>query len=209
MTVKEVAEVLGVSEITIQKKAKELFPESVKNGIATRLDKYQVQEIKENLVPRNLISKYKVDSAVTELDIENMTTMVIQYHVDKAKRLEADNKRLQAVNKALCADVEAMTPKALTYDQCCSSDNLHSIQDLGKETGIGAHNIFTRLVNDGIIYRTRQDGDEFYRSRSEYDKWFKAVVYPLTINNRSSLKHKLMLTSDGFMHFCKRYGVNK
>lgn len=204
MTVKEVAEVLNVTPEAIKKHVRELFPEIIQNGVQTVLDEYQVTEIKKKMIPTT-----SVVGAITELEIERMTAQVLEYHINKAKELEADNKRLQAVNKALCADVEAMTPKALTYDQCCNSGNLHSIQDLGKETGIGAHNIFTRLVNDGIIYRTRQDGDEFYRSRSEYDKWFKAVVYPLTINNRSSLKHKLMLTSDGFMHFCHRYGVNK
>ena len=67
MTVKEIAEALGMAEITIRKKAVELFPDCVKNGVATRLTERQVTQLKQSLTPRNLISKYKVDSATTEM----------------------------------------------------------------------------------------------------------------------------------------------
>lgn len=171
MTVKEVADALGTAEITIQKKVKELFPDCVKNGIATRLTEYQVQEIKENLVPRNLISKYKVNSAVTELDIEKMTVQVIQYHMNRTAELEAK--------------IAELEPKAETYDLCLSSERLHSIQDLGKITGIGAQKIFERLTKDGYIYSVISDGDRHYRSYRNYDKYFRPVMEHYLRNGES------------------------
>lgn len=75
MTVREVAEALGTAESTIRNKAAELFPDLVKNGVATLLDEKQVFELKKNLVPRDLTLKSKLDSAETSLDIEEMTLL--------------------------------------------------------------------------------------------------------------------------------------
>jgi phage antirepressor YoqD-like protein len=76
MTVKQVAEALGTAESTIRNKASELFPDIVHNGIATLLSEEQVFEIKENLVPRDLTLKSKVDSALTSLDIEKIADRI-------------------------------------------------------------------------------------------------------------------------------------
>jgi DNA-binding Lrp family transcriptional regulator len=49
MTVKEVAEVLGVDISTITKRVRELFPQKVKNGVTTYLDEAEVTLLKMEL----------------------------------------------------------------------------------------------------------------------------------------------------------------
>ena len=68
MTVKEVADALGTAESTIRNKVKELFPEIIKNGVATTLNENQVFTIKKNIVPRDLTFQSKVENAITSLD---------------------------------------------------------------------------------------------------------------------------------------------
>ena len=109
MTVKEVAEALGTAESTIRNKAAELFPESVKNGVATLLDEKQVYEIKTNLVPRDLTLKSKLEDAEMALDIEMMTIKVIAYHKAEADRLRAA--------------LAVATPKAELADRLTSSSD--------------------------------------------------------------------------------------
>ncbi len=53
MTVKEVAEALGVSSQCIRKWARGLFPESVQNGKQTMLDELQVTRIKQRIMNTN------------------------------------------------------------------------------------------------------------------------------------------------------------
>lgn len=73
MTVKEIASAIGVAESTIRNKIAELFPNRVKNGIATRLNEQQVVFLKKNLTPRNLTFQSKVDNSVTHLEmLENV-----------------------------------------------------------------------------------------------------------------------------------------
>jgi hypothetical protein len=97
MTVKEVAEALGTAESTIRNKAAELFPEYVKNGIATMLTEKQVVAIKASILPRDLTLKSKLDSAVTELEMRHKAAEVIAWltgQVDKERegRLAAEGR---------------------------------------------------------------------------------------------------------------------
>lgn len=51
MTVREVAEILGVNIRTIQQYVKELFPEKVRNGYTTYLNEMQITAIKKEMMP--------------------------------------------------------------------------------------------------------------------------------------------------------------
>lgn len=107
MTVREVASALGYQPDTIQGKVKELFPELVKNGIATLLTMEEVDAIKQNLVPRNLGLKSEVEKAITSIDIERMTLQVIQYHAARVNELESE--------------LAIAAPKADFFDQIADS----------------------------------------------------------------------------------------
>jgi hypothetical protein len=102
MTVKEVADVLGYKADTIQGKVKELFPEIVKNGVTTLINQEQVTIIKQNLVPRNLGLKSEVESATTELEIQQKIAEGYKLAVELADRYrqraeiaEKDKEKLQ------------------------------------------------------------------------------------------------------------------
>ena len=49
MTVKEVADILGVTDQTVRNWIREYYPEIIKNGIETRLSEIQITMIKRNM----------------------------------------------------------------------------------------------------------------------------------------------------------------
>ena len=142
MTVKEVAEALGYEPDTIRKKAKEFFPDSVENGRLTLLSEAQAAEIKKNLVPRTLALKSEVASAVTALEIHEMTVKVIEYHV-------AENARL----KRELADAQ---PKIESAEALAKCETAMSITDAAKHFGLHPKlEVFPYLRARG--YLTRED----------------------------------------------------
>ena len=140
MTVKQVAEALGTAESTIRNKASELFPDIVHNGIATLLSEEQVFEIKENLVPRDLTLKSKVDSALTSLDIEEMTAKVLAYHIGEVRRLRSE--------LAIAAH------KIESFDALMRSENTMSITDAAKHFNLHPRKeVFPYLFARGYLTR--------------------------------------------------------
>ncbi len=85
MTVREVAEALGVVPEAIRKHVRELYPEAIRDGLTTYLDERQVTEIKRRMRPTT-----EVVGATTSLEIEEMTLKVIAYHRAQADRLRAE-----------------------------------------------------------------------------------------------------------------------
>jgi transposase len=53
MTVKEVAQALGVSAQTVRKWLRVLFPDSVRNGVRTYLNELEVTRIKQRILGTN------------------------------------------------------------------------------------------------------------------------------------------------------------
>lgn len=131
MTIKQVAAILGTAESTIRNKTAELFPECVKNGVTTMLDEAQVTEIKKNIVPRDLTLKSKVDSAVTNIEMQQKALEVMQW---------------------LYAQVESLTPKAQLADRMMNTGNLRTITDYGKIIA-RPRKIFTDLIASGVLFR--------------------------------------------------------
>lgn len=65
MTVKEVADILGVDPEAIKKHVRDLFPNAMRNGITTYLNEMQVTEIKKRMMPTT-----KVVGATTEIEMK-------------------------------------------------------------------------------------------------------------------------------------------
>ena len=152
MTVKEVAEALGTAESTIRNKAKELYPETVENGKPTLLTEQQVYEIKKAIVPRDLTLKSKLESAVTSLDIEEMTVKVIQYHMAEVERLRIENAK-QSAQLAIAA------PKIAFHDAVTGSKDTIDIGEAAKVLaipGLGRNKLFDVLRIKGVLMLNNQ-----------------------------------------------------
>jgi predicted transcriptional regulator len=85
MTVKEVADVLGVTPEAIKKHVREMYPEILRDGVMTYLNEEQVTAIKQKMIPTT-----QVVGSFTSLDIERMTLQVIEYHVSRVRELEEE-----------------------------------------------------------------------------------------------------------------------
>lgn len=170
MSVKEVADAIGYESETIRKKVKELFPEIVENGKPTMLSEKQVSIIRNNLFPRTPALKSGVESAVTSLDIEEMTIRVIQYHMAEAARLRLENQQ-QREKLALAA------PKVEFYDQVADSKDAIDMRSAAAVLNIhnmGRNNLFAKLRQLGIVddencpYRKYQDAGLFRVIETRY-----------------------------------------
>lgn len=117
MTVKEVADVLGVDPEAIKKHIRELYPDLMRNGVATYLDERQVTEIKRRMIPTT-----SVVGAVTALEIEEMTIKVLAYHKAEAERLRAE--------------LTAAGPKIEGFNALMRSEQTMSITDAAKHFGL-------------------------------------------------------------------------
>ncbi len=95
MTVKEIASAIGIAESTVRNKAAELFPDCVKNGVATRLNEQQVTFLKKNLTPRTLTLKSKVESSVTNLEMLGNIQRDLQWLMSYNAELQSQNENLK------------------------------------------------------------------------------------------------------------------
>jgi len=124
MTVKEVAEALGVHIDTIHSWIDKLYPDIKKNGVTTYLDEEQVTRIKQNIgTGRNDLQHLRnVPKVTTELEMAEMTMKVIQYHVSRNKELEAA--------------LASAAPKVEMADALLHSGQTMSITDAAKHFGL-------------------------------------------------------------------------
>lgn len=122
MTVKEVAVAFGYEPDTIRKKAKELFPDMVANGKATRLTEAQATAIKQALTPRTLALKSEVHKSTTDLEMFQRVAESIAWLTTKVQE--------QQEALALAA------PKIAVADNFLRSDRHMSITDAGKHLGM-------------------------------------------------------------------------
>lgn len=95
MTVKEVAEALGVSYDTVAKHARTLG--YTENGKQTLLTEYQTLEIKNRIGKHDLLLSSKVESAVTEIEKDETILKAMQYMKERyenalKRALEAERK---------------------------------------------------------------------------------------------------------------------
>jgi phage antirepressor YoqD-like protein len=111
MTVKEVAEALGVDCSSVSRRVKELFPEIVKNGVTTVLDEKQVTEIKSAFLRNGKLGDVaKVENAVTEIEKQQTIMLAMQYlqenliaMKERAIKAERKNAILMHVSKTYTA----------------------------------------------------------------------------------------------------------
>ena len=70
MTVREVAEILGVQEQLVRKHTRELYPDLMENGVATYLNEKQITAIKQKMRPVTLVT-----GAITDIEAAEKTNL--------------------------------------------------------------------------------------------------------------------------------------
>lgn len=78
MTVKEVADVFGVTPESVKWNIRKLFPEKMKKGIETRLSELEVTEIKKVMIPTS-----QLVGASTELEMQQKAIEVMAWMQSK------------------------------------------------------------------------------------------------------------------------------
>ena len=205
MTVKQVAETLGISKDTVLNCIKRIMPNKMQQGKTTYLDEKEVacisKELKNN---EQVINQLTVEAGST---VKNTTTEleVLANAASALTQLQELYNRKEAEYKSIIAQQQ---PKADYYDKFIDSSNLIEIGHLGKSTGIGEQKIFKRLVAEGYIkVRYSTDGVKYYDPCYGYEKYFKSVSVPFLRGEKQLNREKLMLTSDGYAYFMKKMGV--
>jgi phage antirepressor YoqD-like protein len=142
MTVREVAEVLGVTDEAIKKHVRELWPDIMQNGITTYLSEAQVTEIKRKMLPTT-----KVVGSITDLEAAEMLLKSAEHF---KTRFEQERRlRIKTENRLAIAE-----PKAETLDKITATKSDVSVRELAAILAVphlGQNNLFEKLRNDGYI----------------------------------------------------------
>jgi phage antirepressor YoqD-like protein len=151
MTVKEVAEALGVADRTVRRHAAELG--LTEDGKTTLLDEEAVTKIKiaiERSGRSDLDNVVQVRNASTELEIAAMTAKVLGYWKDRAESL--------AVEVAGKTEALALAaPKVEAFDRFIDASGSLCIMDAAKTLGQAPLKFFDKLEAAGMIFRRGND----------------------------------------------------
>ena len=151
MTVKEVAEVLGVSRDSIERTINALYPQKMKKGDTTFLNEKEVTEIKNTLAQHhNLRSTAEVKNAVTNLDKVETIAKAIGYLQEMIAELEAENEQLKIENAK-------DKPKAVYYDTLIERGNSTNLRTTAKELGLPEKQFIKQLQLDRFLYRDKHN----------------------------------------------------
>lgn len=132
MTIREVAEALGVADRTVRDNVARLFPGLAENGKTTYLDESQVTAIKQAIERsgrNDLANVRQVADATTALEIEEMTAKVLAYHIGEVKRLRGE---VAVKDQALAL----AAPKVASAEALMRCEKNMSITDASKHFGL-------------------------------------------------------------------------
>jgi phage antirepressor YoqD-like protein len=193
MTVREVAEVLGVTDEAIKKHIRELYPDLMKERVTTLLDEKQITEIK-----RRMRLTTKVASAITDIEAAEMLLKSAEHF--KA-RFEQE-RRLRENAESRLAITE---PKAEVLDKITATDSDISVRELAAVLAIphlGQNNFYKKIRDDGYIDRFNHP----YRQHVESGLMYEKEYY---VPQLDETKTQLRITQKGVAYFARKYGVKK
>jgi phage antirepressor YoqD-like protein len=121
MTVKEVAEALGVSERVVQLSARRLFPESIENGKTTYMNEAQVTAISLDLRSHhNLEGTFEVKTPL-EKQLLIRQAMALQDEIIEELRIQLQ----EAAPKIALADAIGRSDRMMSITDCAKHFGLH------------------------------------------------------------------------------------
>ena len=201
ISVKELAEILNVSERTIERTIKKLptvlSPLLRNNQGGYLFNEKQVTLIKQEIQSHHNLQSRRIDNVSTDYEMELMTQKVLAYNMQREQELRKQlEEQKQIVNY---------------YNQFLNSNNYIDIGLLGKITGIGAKKIFQHLLYDKIIYQKyeKSSGLKYYVPFYNYEKYFHLTAEAINIKGNNKSTFKLQLMPKGFVYFSKKYSPDK
>ncbi|NTW31587.1 MAG: hypothetical protein HGB12_03005 [Bacteroidetes bacterium] len=194
LSINDVAIILGVTTEALKKHIREMYPGYMINGVETFLSESMVTEIKKRMMPTT-----KVVGNVTNLEMEEMTLKVIEFHSSERERLK---KEIEEKDKKIIE----MSPKVEYFEALCEAKDAVDIGTVAKilDVGIGKNRLFDILRKECVLQANNQpyqiycDRGYFRIIESKYNKpdgsihiGLKTVVYQSGINFiRTLLKRK-------------------
>jgi len=196
MSVKELAEVLGANETTIQRNIKKLFPNKVKNGIKTLLNEKEVTALKLELQEHKNLG--------TSAELKNITTdLEVDLYVEKALRLQKEKiiRQKQKI-KQLSEQNLLMKPKAEFYDTVTQTEDWRDISEVAKLLNLGYGNItlFKKLREDKILM-----GNNIPYQKYVTKGYFKVVEKPYYKGKQRCINYKTVVSQTGIEFINKKY----
>lgn len=170
MTVKEIAAALEVSVELITKKAKELYPEKIRNGHTSYFNEIEVTEIKNNLV-----KKYEVETKE-----------------DKKQILKRAFEILNDENEELRQKILEDAPKIETYNSFLSADNWMTMNNVAHTIGVGRNGLFKVLRDKKILMKDNTPYQKYMESG-----YFKVVVKTVDIGKDKENVPQTFVSSKG------------
>jgi predicted transcriptional regulator len=122
MSIKEVSELFGVTAEAIKWHVRKIYPNIIQNGKETFLTEEQITEIKKKMIPTS-----RLVGINTDIEMEDMTLKVIQYHISKYNELSTLYNEKNEQVKRLIHD-----QKTYTTTEIAKELNLKSATELNK-----------------------------------------------------------------------------
>lgn len=176
MTVKQVADVLGVSDQAVRDSIRKLFPDILENGKTTFLNEEQTTAVKLQIQAggkRYLKDNFEVQNSKTRLEKALIVQQALLIQQEEISVLHTENTKLKTENAKLL-------PKAITYDKYLSGKNAEDMAVVAQKLyngRIGRNRLFSELRNAGIL----KSNNTPYQ---QYAHLFKVISKPATIGDK-------------------------
>jgi phage antirepressor YoqD-like protein len=186
MTVREVAEVLGVTDEAVKKHIRELWPDLMRNGITTYLTEEHIMEIKHRMLPTTSVVGAITDLEAAEMLIKIAEHFKVRFEQERKVRIETESK------------LAITEPKAEFFDQVADSNDAFNMRNVAAVLNIhgwGRNKIFQHLRSKGVLddrnvpYRKYQERGYFRVIEQYYtDKKGKNHIYLKTLVYQRGIK---------------------
>lgn len=168
MTIKQISEVLGVSESTVQRYIKKVFPEKIENGIQTFLSEREVTAIKLKMQQNQHLTR-SAELPKTDLEKELLIQQAMQLQAEKIQILQSR--------------LEEAKPKVEFYDQVGDCEGLHTVAEAAKMLGTGRNKLFSWMRMHKILrdnnepYQRYVNAGHFEVKENPYNDHIKAQTF--------------------------------
>lgn len=207
MTVKEVAEVKGVSESSVKRAIRKLFAEKMQNGKTTFLNEKEVAAISAELKGEYHTSQLtysageQVKNTTTDLEIIGNALSAFNALRDLYERKESEYKQ-QIANQE--KQISELTPLADGYRLTMSADGTYSMAETAKILKLekGNKTLFAKLRSLEILDKNNIPKQDFV-NRS----YFSVVTKPIPMGDSIVNKTVTRVTSKGLDFIAKKLGL--